>query len=118
MNPEYDFADEPNATNEKQADDQSTGDHEDSDEEGVQGPPPPTEFKRLLGEWAKDLEKLSSRIGRNIRSRSKETFRRRGSRDHTGTEFPRITPSLYGPERRFNDFRNFSRNPNGRGNPP
>jgi hypothetical protein len=60
MNPEYDFADEPNATNEKRADDQSTGDHEDSDEEGVQGPPPPTEFKRLLGEWAKDLEKLEA----------------------------------------------------------
>jgi hypothetical protein len=36
MNPEYDFADEPNVTNENQADDQSTGDHEDSDEEGVQ----------------------------------------------------------------------------------
>ena len=51
MNPEYDFADEHDATNEKQAeDDQSTGDHEDSDEEGVQGPPPPTEFKRLLEE--------------------------------------------------------------------
>ena len=58
MNP--DFADEPNTTNENQADDQSTGDHEDSDEEGVQGPPPPTEFKRLLGEWTKDFEKLEA----------------------------------------------------------
>ena len=48
MNPEYDFADENEVTNEKQADEQSTGDHEDSDEEGVQGPPPPTKFKRLL----------------------------------------------------------------------
>ena len=48
MNPEYDFADENEATNEKQADEQSTGDHEDSDGEGIQGPPPPTEFKRLL----------------------------------------------------------------------
>ena len=52
--------DEPEATNEKQADDQSTGDHEDSDEEGVQGPPPPTEFKRLLEEWARDFEKLEA----------------------------------------------------------
>ena len=42
MNPEYDFADENEATNEKQADEQSTGDHEDSDGEGIQGPPPPT----------------------------------------------------------------------------
>jgi hypothetical protein len=47
-------------TNEKQADDQSTGDHEDSDEEGVQDPPPPTEFKRLLEEWARDFEKLEA----------------------------------------------------------
>jgi hypothetical protein len=126
MNPEYDFADEPNATNEKQADDQSTGDHEDSDEEGVQGPPPPTEFKRLLGEWAKDLEKLEA-VAYHQAAASEEIseveakrlyFRRRGSRDYTGTEFPRITPSLYGPERRSNDFRHFSRNPNGRGNPP
>jgi hypothetical protein len=31
MNPEYDFADENEAKNEKQADEQSTGDHEDSD---------------------------------------------------------------------------------------
>ena len=61
MNPEYDFADEHDATNEKQADDPSTGDHEDSDEEGVQGPPPPTEFKRLLEEWAsRDFEKLEA----------------------------------------------------------
>jgi hypothetical protein len=60
MNPGYDFADEPEATNEKQADDQSTGDHEDSDEEGVQGPPSPTEFKRLLEEWARDFEKLEA----------------------------------------------------------
>ncbi len=60
MNPEYDFADEQYATNEKQADDQSTGDHEDSDEEGVQGPPPPTEFKRLLEEWTRDFKKLEA----------------------------------------------------------
>ena len=40
MNPEYDFADENEVTNEKQADEQSTGDHEDSDGEGIQGPPP------------------------------------------------------------------------------
>ena len=60
MNPEYDFADESDTTNEKQADDQSTGDHEDSDEEGVQGPPSPTEFKRLLEEWARDFEKLEA----------------------------------------------------------
>ena len=46
MNPEYDFADENEVTNEKQADEQSTGDHEDSDEEGVQGPPPPTDCWR------------------------------------------------------------------------
>ncbi len=72
MNPEYDFADEPDATNEKQADDQSTGDHEDSDEKGVQGPPPPTEFKRLLGEWAKDFEKLEA-VAYNQAAASKET---------------------------------------------
>ena len=60
MNPEYDFADENEVTNEKQADEQSTGDHEDSDEEGVQGPPPPTEFKRLLEEWVRDFEKLEA----------------------------------------------------------
>jgi hypothetical protein len=60
MNPEYDFADEHEATNEKQADDQFTGDHEDSDEEDVKGPPPPTEFKRLLEEWARDFEKLEA----------------------------------------------------------
>ena len=56
MNPEYDFADGNEVTNEKQADEQSTGDHEDSDGEGLQGPPPPTEFKRLLEEWARDFE--------------------------------------------------------------
>ena len=59
MNPEYDFADENEVTNEKQADEQSTGDHEDSDGEGIQGPPP-TEFKRLLEEWARDFEKLAA----------------------------------------------------------
>ena len=49
------------ATNERQADDQSTGDHENSDDEGVQGPPPPPiEFKRLLEEWARDFEKLEA----------------------------------------------------------
>jgi hypothetical protein len=71
MNPEYDFADEPEATNEKQADDQSTGDH--SDEEGVQGPPPPTEFKRLLGEWAKDFEKLEAVAYHHRAAASEET---------------------------------------------
>ena len=60
MNPEYDFADDNKVTNEKQADEQSTGDHEDSEEEGVQGPPPPTEFKRLMEEWARDFEKLEA----------------------------------------------------------
>ena len=40
MNAEYDFAEENEATNEKQADEQSTGDHEDSDGEGIQGPLP------------------------------------------------------------------------------
>jgi hypothetical protein len=60
MNPEYDFVDKHDATNEKQADDESTGDHEDSDEEGFQGPPPPTEFKRLLEEWARDFAKLEA----------------------------------------------------------
>jgi hypothetical protein len=58
MNPEYDFADDNEATNEQQADEQSTGDHEYSDGEGIQGPPPPTEFKRLLEGWARDFEKL------------------------------------------------------------
>ena len=63
MNPEYDFADENEATNEKQADEQSTGDHEDSDDgEGIQGPPPPTEFKRLLEGWARDFEKLVAMV--------------------------------------------------------
>ena len=73
MNPEYDFADEPNVTNENQADDQSTGDHEDSDEEGVQGPPPPTEFKRLLEEWAKDFEKLEAAVAYHQAAASGET---------------------------------------------
>ena len=49
MNHEYDFANNDNeASNDKQADEQSMGDHEDSDGEGIQGPPPQTEFKRLL----------------------------------------------------------------------
>ena len=55
MNAEYDFADENENTNEKPADEQSTGDHEDSDGEGIQSPPPPTELKRLLEVWAKEL---------------------------------------------------------------
>ena len=60
MNAEYDFADENENTTEKPADEQSTSDHEDSDGEGIQGPPPPTEFKRLLEVWAKDIEKLEA----------------------------------------------------------
>ena len=48
MNAEYDFADEKENTNENPVDEQSTGDHDDSDGDGIQGPPPPTEFKRLL----------------------------------------------------------------------
>ena len=60
LNAEYDFADENENTNEKTVDEQSTGDHEDSDGEGIQGPPRPAEFKRLLEVWAKDFEKLEA----------------------------------------------------------
>ena len=81
MNPEYDFADDNEATNEQQADEQSTGDNEYSDGEGIQGPPPPTEFKRLLEGWARDFEKLVAAsglstndcIGRHLRGRSTYT---------------------------------------------
>ena len=62
MNPEYDFADEHDATIEKQADDPSTGDHEESDDDGFQGPSPLTEFKRLLEVWAKDFERMEAAI--------------------------------------------------------
>ena len=55
INPEYDFADDNEASNDKQADDQSMGDHEYSDGEGIQGPPPSAEFKSL---W--DFEKLEA----------------------------------------------------------
>ena len=90
MNPEYDFADENEVTNEKQADEQSTGDHEDSDEEGVQGPPPPTKFKRLLEvgvgqgfrETGSSSIPSSDCIGRHLRGRSTATPRSSGSRDN------------------------------------
>ena len=62
MSAEYDFADEKENTNEIPVDEQSTGDHEDSDGDGIQGPPPPTEFKRLLEVWAKDFERMEAAI--------------------------------------------------------
>ena len=40
INPDHDFADDNEASNDKQADEQSSGDHEDSDGDGIQGPPP------------------------------------------------------------------------------
>ena len=84
-----DFADDNEVTNEKQADEQSTGDHEDSDEEGVQGPPHPTdEFKRLgqgLRETGSSSLPSSECIRRHLRSRSTTTSRSSGSRDNQGT---------------------------------
>ena len=62
MNAEYDFADEKENTNENPVDEQSTGDHEDSDGDGIQGSPPPTEFKRLLEVWAKEFERMEAAI--------------------------------------------------------
>ena len=62
MSAEFDFADEKENTNEIPVDEQSTGDNEDSDGDGIQGPPPPTEFKRLLEVWAKDFERMEAAI--------------------------------------------------------
>ena len=53
INAEYDFADN-NKKTRKTIFLKSAGDHEDSDEEVVKGPPPPAEFKKLLEEkWTR-----------------------------------------------------------------
>jgi len=126
MNPEYDFADGNEVTNEKQADEQSTGDHEDSDdEEGVHGPPPPTEFKRLLEEWARDFEKLEAEVYHQTTA----------SEDLSGVEAQRLREAVEaatttvqtssGLLHKFmsqsgdpaSNFRDILRNSNGSGNP-
>ena len=64
---EYDFADDQNGPstekNTTRDDDVgSDGESDDMDDDGVENPPPPAEFKKLLVEWAHDFERMEGAL--------------------------------------------------------